>query len=72
MLHVGDSFDDASEQVRLDGYELVDLRASYPLTDRIALTARVENLFDERYQTAARYGQPGRAAYAGLRLALGR
>ena len=72
VLQVGDSYDDAFESVPLDGYVLVDLRASYPIGERFALTARIENLFDERYQTAARYGQPGRAAYAGLRVALGR
>ena len=72
VLHVGDSFDDAFEGVPLDGYVLVNLRASLPLGSRFALTGRVENLFDAHYQTAAGYGQPGRAAYAGLRVALGR
>lgn len=65
---VGDSFDNASNTRRLDGYALVDLRASYPLTEKIALYGRVENLFDEEYETIFRYGTPRRAAYAGVRL----
>lgn len=68
LTHVSDSYENASNSRKLQGYVLVDLRASYPLTNRIALTGRIENLFDEEYETAFRYGQPGRAGYAGVRL----
>ena len=44
----GDGFDDAANLVRLDGFTLVDLRASYPLTERVELYGRIENLFDEK------------------------
>lgn len=65
---VGDSFDNASNARRLEGYVLTDLRASFPVTERIEVYGRVENLFDERYQTIFQYGTPGRAAYGGVRL----
>lgn len=68
ITHVGDSFDDVSNIRRLDGYVLVDLRASYPLTKGVSLYGRIENLFDEQYETIFRYGTPRRAAYAGIRL----
>jgi vitamin B12 transporter len=68
ITHVGDSFDNASNTRRLDGYVLVDLRTSFPVTERIALYGRVENLFNEEYETIFRYGTPRRAAYAGVRL----
>lgn len=68
ITHVGDSFDNASNSRRLKSYVLVDLRASLPLSRGIELYGRIENLFDERYETIFRYGQPGRAAYAGVRL----
>jgi vitamin B12 transporter len=68
ITHVGDSFDNASNTRRLESYVLVDIRASLPVTERIELYGRIENLFDERYETIFRYGQPGRAAYAGVRL----
>lgn len=64
---VGDSFDNAANTVRLDGYALVTLRASLPVGDRFELFGRVENVTDARYQTVATYGTPGRAAYAGVR-----
>ena len=68
ITHVSGSFDNAANTVRLGDYVLVDLRASFPVTDQIELYGRIENLFDERYQTAAGYGQLGRAATAGVRL----
>ena len=68
ITHVSSSYDDPGNFRRLEGYVLVDLRASYPVTTNIELFGRIENLFDERYETAFRYGQPGRAAYGGVRL----
>ncbi|WP_037488791.1 TonB-dependent receptor plug domain-containing protein [Sphingomonas phyllosphaerae] len=63
----GKSFDNASNATRLNGYTLVDLRGELPLSPTVRLFARVENLFDERYETIARYGTLGRSVYAGLR-----
>ncbi|KKC27577.1 TonB-dependent receptor plug domain-containing protein [Sphingomonas sp. SRS2] len=68
ISHVSRSFDDPGHFTRLGDYVLVDLRAAMPLTNSVELYGRIENLFDERYQTAAGFGQPGRAAYAGIRL----
>ena len=70
ITHVGDSFENATNSIRLDGYMLVDLRASFPVTDRVELFGRVENLFDEAYETVYLYGTPRRAAYGGVRLKL--
>lgn len=70
IAHVGDSFDDAANTGRLDGYVLADVRTAFPVTERIELFGRVENLFDEEYETILRYGTAGRAAYAGVRLRL--
>lgn len=69
VTHVGTSFDNASNTRRLEGYVLVDLRASYPITEGVSLYGRIENLFDEQYETIFRYGTPRRAAYAGVRVA---
>jgi len=70
LLIVGDSFDNAGNSVRLDGYTLAGLRAEMPVTGRFSVYARVENLFDEQYQTVSGYGTQGRTAYAGVRLRL--
>jgi vitamin B12 transporter len=70
ITHVGSSFDNGANTRKLEGYVLVDLRAAYPVTDQIELFGRIENLFDDQYETTFRYGTPRRAAYAGVRLAL--
>jgi len=51
-----------------DGFAVVDVAGSWGVTDRVRLTARVENLFDARYQEALGYGEPGLSAYVGVRL----
>ncbi len=68
IAHVGASFDNASNTRRVEGYDLVDLRLSWPLSKSVTLQARVENLLDERYETVYQYGTPGRATYLGARL----
>ena len=68
ITHVGANFDNANNSRKVEGYVLADLRASFPVTNRIDIYGRVENLFDERYETIFRFGTPGRAGYAGVRL----
>ncbi len=67
---VSSSFDDAANLVPLGAYAVLTLRASLPLGDRFELFGRIENLWDEHYQTAAGYGTPGRGAYFGARVQL--
>jgi vitamin B12 transporter len=67
LTHVGASFDTASNSRKFEGYVIADLRAAFPVTDRIDVYGRVENLFDERYETIFRFGTPGRAGYVGVR-----
>jgi len=67
LLIIGDSFDDAANNVRLDGYALVGLRASMPLTDALEVYARVENMLDAQYTVVSRYNSFGRHATIGVR-----
>jgi vitamin B12 transporter len=67
---VGDSFDEAGNTTRLDGYALAGVRAELPIGERFAVYGRVDNLTDSRYETIAGYGNYGRAAYGGVRLRL--
>lgn len=68
ITNVSRSFENAGNTVPLPGYTLADIRAALPVGDRLEITARIENLFDEVYETALRFGQPGRAAYIGARV----
>ena len=65
---VGDSYDDAGNFVPLDGYAVADVRASWPVGERIELFGRVENVTDADYTEVAGYGTRGRAAFVGARL----
>ena len=65
---VGDSFDNAANTRRLDGYALAGIRASFPVGEHLEVYGRVDNLTDENYQTAYGYGTYGRAAYGGVRV----
>ncbi len=67
---VGDSFDDRGNLTALDGFGLLTLRAAMPLNAQIELYGRIENVTNQRYETAAAYGSYGRSAYAGLRVKL--
>lgn len=64
---VSRGFDDAGNFVPLEGHALVTLRASLPLTERVELFGRIENVGDRTYQTAAGYGAYGRSACLGAR-----
>ena len=48
-------------------FTLVNVNTSYELSENVQLFARVENLFDEKYEEVFSYRSPGIAAYAGLR-----
>jgi vitamin B12 transporter len=67
VTHSGRSFDNASNSVELDGYTVVDLRAAFALRDNLEVYGRLENAFDEEYETIARYGNAGRGLFVGVR-----
>lgn len=53
--------------VTLDAFTLVNVNASYDLTENVELFGRVENLLDEEYEEVFSYRAPGIGAYAGVR-----
>jgi len=65
---VGDRFNDAGNTQVIDGSTLVDLRASYPVNEMVEVYGRVENLFDEEYETITDFGTLPRVFTAGARL----
>jgi vitamin B12 transporter len=67
VRYVGHTFDNVANTTKLDAYTLLDVRASYPLTETIEVYGRVENATDRSYETTKNYGSPGRGAYLGVR-----
>lgn len=54
--------------VSLDAYTLFSLTAEYPLTERLAVTLRGENIFDEKPTDVYGYNAPGAGVFIGLKL----
>lgn len=66
LLASGPRKDSPYTNVTDAGYVLVNLNSRFQLTPRWALFAKIENLFDTRYQTVAGYRTPGRGFYLTL------
>ncbi|HWI86006.1 MAG TPA: TonB-dependent receptor [Sphingomonas sp.] len=67
VTYAGHSYENATNTTRLGSYTVVDLRAEQPVGRGLTVFARVENLFDEKYETAYRFGTLGRSVYGGVR-----
>lgn len=62
--HVADRVDTVGA---VDDYTVVNANIAYQITEMAEAYLRVENLFDEDYETAAGYSTSGRAFYFGVR-----
>lgn len=56
--------------LRADGYTLANLAGSYDLGNGMSAYARIDNLFDRRYQDPIGFQRPGFGVFAGWRLAI--
>lgn len=62
------SGDKAAERgAEVDDYEVLDISASYQVTDALQLFGRIENITDEDYEEIPTYNTSGAAGYAGVR-----
>jgi vitamin B12 transporter len=65
-LYQGKRFDDVFNTIELAAYSLVDLSASIKLTEKLTLQGQVQNVLNEKYETAFGYQPPERSYYASL------
>jgi vitamin B12 transporter len=56
----------AADRTEVDGWEVVDLAASWRLADALTLRARLDNATDEEYEQFVGFAQPGRRARVGV------
>lgn len=70
--HVGSSFDSsiATGDVRLSGYNRVDVDATWALSSRFEIYVSIDNLTDEQYQQFVGFEERGILPLAGVRLSL--
>ena len=64
VTRVGKRDDSSFNSIELESYEVANVFMRYHLTKSLDLFARVENLFDKNYETAAGFNTKGRTAYA--------
>ena len=62
---------DFSGVVVLDDFSVLDLNASYSVSDSLQLYGRLENALAERYEEVTGYNTSGTAAFVGFRMNLG-
>ena len=65
----GSRYDNLANTRELGGFATLDVRGEYAFAADWTLQARVANVFDRAYETAAFYNQPGREFFVTLRFA---
>lgn len=72
VLHVSEWIDGnrsfSIPRLTAPGYTTVNLAANYTVNENAKVFARIDNLFDARYQNPTGFLQPGFAIYGGVRL----
>ncbi len=63
-------YDDPANLVKMGGYAIVNLTLEWPLSPRVTLFARADNVFDKNYELAAGYATGGATVFGGVRLSL--
>ncbi len=61
-------YEDAANTKRMNAYTLVNLFAQWSITPNVRLEGRVDNLFDQKYETVWGYGTAGASVFAGVRV----
>lgn len=56
-----------ASRVSLPSYTLVNIGASYKVSDSVDIFGRIENLFDKKYTEVYGYNTPGITAFAGIK-----
>jgi vitamin B12 transporter len=66
VTRVGKRDNSSFDSVELDSYNIANVFMRYNFTKSLDLFARIENVFDENYETAAGFNTKGSTAYAEL------
>ena len=62
----GKRYDDKANEKLLKGYTTFNLRTRYAFTKSFSIKGKIENLFDDEYETAKDYNSPGRSVFVTL------
>ncbi|MDD5452095.1 MAG: TonB-dependent receptor [Desulfovibrionales bacterium] len=65
--YVGKRYRNTGNTAEMRSYTLVNLAASYEVTQWLEVFGRVDNLTDKNYQSIYQYGEPGIGIYGGIK-----
>lgn len=65
MRYVGSRFD--SGYIKLKPYAIFDFSANYDINENFIFYARLENMFNKKYEELKGYATPGASIYAGIK-----
>jgi len=68
-IYTGGRYDSAIKG-NLPPYSVVNISASYRVSNTLSTFMRIENLFDRNYEEAGGYGRPGLSIYGGMKVTL--
>ena len=60
-------YNDTANNVKINGYAIVNLRASYAVTDKLSIKAKIENIFDKKYETVDTYNNSGQSIFVSIK-----
>ncbi|MFA5982474.1 MAG: TonB-dependent receptor [Methylococcaceae bacterium] len=66
VLAQGRRFDDAANQIKVNGFVTLDLRAAYHVNKHWTLSGKLANLLDKNYQTVNNFNTAGRNFFVSI------
>ena len=68
LSFIGQSYryEDVANTKKINGYGIINLRASYALSKKLSVKWKIENLLDKEYETNLNYNTPGISGYVSL------
>ncbi len=67
VVSSGERYSDAANDVSMGGYTLFNVSATYQVDRNVSLFARINNLFDKKYEYVSDFATPGLNALVGIR-----
>jgi vitamin B12 transporter len=68
--YVGSRFNDSANTEKQSAFGVVNLSATYDVTDRLQLFGRIDNLLNEKYEEIMFFGTPIRSVFGGVKISL--
>lgn len=62
----GYRFNEAANTTRISGYGIVNLRASYAVSEKMTIKWKIENIFDKEYETVKDYNNAGISGFISI------